>query len=369
MVRLRIGVIGCGAIAQVMHLPHLTRRPDLFDVAAVCDLSPSLVEDVGDRFGVRRRFTAWPNLLAERLDAVLVLTPGDHSSIAIAAAESGHHIFVEKPMCLTVDDGLRMAEAVDGAGVRMMVGHMKRYDPAYARLREELARFGDLRFATGLTLESPEPPYFEHHRLLRPRAHEPKVEAEIAATQERDRLHLADTLRTDDSAVVEAYRSILLDSMIHDLDLVRGALGEPSRLEFARLHEHGVTAFLVFGGIPCTLSWVALPGIARYRQEFAFYAPERRAKLVFPSPYLRNVPTTLVLEEGEVGSTRSWETIETAAYDEAFEIELLEFHAAITEARDPSTGVDDGLRDVALCAAIVGAHLDGRPREGPTELR
>lgn len=367
--RLRIGVIGCGAIAQIMHLPDLTRRPDLFDVAAVCDLSPSLVEAVGDRFGVPKRVTAWPDLLEERLDAVLVLTPGDHSQIAIDAAKSGHHVFVEKPMCLTVDDGRSMAEAADGAGVRMMVGQMKRFDPAFVRLREELSAFRDLRFATGLTLESPELPYFEHHRLLRPRGHESKVEAEIAATQARDRLHLADSLRTDDPFVIHAYRSVLLDSMIHDIDLVRGALGEPSRLDHARLHEHGVTATLVFDGIPCTLSWVALPGIARYRQEFAFYAPERRARLVFPSPYLRNAPTTLLLEHGEVGSTRSWETTETASHEEAFEIELLEFHAAITQGREPATGVDDGLRNVALCAAIARAHIDERPQERPTDLR
>src|SRR5439155_14952192 len=62
--RLRIGVVGCGAIAQAQHLPNLLDRPDLWEVTAVCDVSPGLVQAVGDRFGVPRRYTDYRALLA-----------------------------------------------------------------------------------------------------------------------------------------------------------------------------------------------------------------------------------------------------------------------------------------------------------------
>ena len=100
-------------------------------------------------------------------------------------------------------------------------------------------------------------------------------------------------------------------------------------------------------------------GFTDYRQEFAFYSPERRLTLALPSPFLRSMPTRLILEEGEVGTTRSWQTVEVASYEEAFKRELLEFHEAIVSGRSPRTDGIDGLRDVALCQALVHSHMRG----------
>src|SRR5262245_48097283 len=65
MARIRIGVIGCGLIGQMMHLPHLRELDELYDLRAVCDLSPGTLAHVGERFGVTRRFTDWRELLRE----------------------------------------------------------------------------------------------------------------------------------------------------------------------------------------------------------------------------------------------------------------------------------------------------------------
>ncbi len=107
----RIGVVGCGLIAQVMHLPYLAELTDRFEIAALCDLSSQVVSGCGARYGVARTFTRWEEMLDEPLDAVLVATSGDHAPIAIAAAEAGRHVFVEKPMALCSADAAR-----DGPG-------------------------------------------------------------------------------------------------------------------------------------------------------------------------------------------------------------------------------------------------------------
>ena len=78
--------------------------------------------------------TRWQELLEQPLDAVLVLTSGDHAPVAIAAAQAGKHVFGEKPMALSGEHGARMLDAAESAGVRLMVGMMRRYDPAYERL-------------------------------------------------------------------------------------------------------------------------------------------------------------------------------------------------------------------------------------------
>jgi predicted dehydrogenase len=93
--RLRVGVIGCGLIAQVMHLPYLGELSDLYEVAALCDLSDQTRNACARRFGVERTFDNWRDLVSESLDAVFVLTSGSHAPIAVAAAQAGRHVFVE----------------------------------------------------------------------------------------------------------------------------------------------------------------------------------------------------------------------------------------------------------------------------------
>src|SRR5579872_5616817 len=104
MRRLRVGVIGCGLIAQVMHLPHLREMQDRFEIAALCDLSPGTLKAVGDFYGVPSRHVRWQDLMAEDLDAVMVFTAGSHAAPAIAAARAGRHVLVEKPMCFSVQE-------------------------------------------------------------------------------------------------------------------------------------------------------------------------------------------------------------------------------------------------------------------------
>jgi predicted dehydrogenase len=363
--RLRVGLVGCGLIAQVMHLHHLRELADRFEVAAVCDLSPDALRFAAALHPDARKFARWEDLLEERLDVVMVLTPGSHAPVAVAAAKAGAHVFVEKPMCLSVAEGREMIGAAERAGVRLMVGYMKRYDPAYEELARRLDR-SSVRLARVTTLESPLEPYVAHYRLGRG-----TIEPALAAALADDDARRVDAAVGNlDPMVKRAYRALLLDSMIHELNAVRGLLGEPDELLFADIWGGltGVTATFRFGETECVFSWVDLPGIARYEQELAFYGPESRATLVFPSPFLRNMPTELVLEGGAFGTASSWRTVHTSSYEEAFKCELLELHACVVEDREPRTSAADGLKDVVLCGAIAAAAHDGRPRPRPTDL-
>jgi predicted dehydrogenase len=365
LTRLKVGVVGCGLIAQVMHLPYLRELGDRFEVVAVCDLSDEALGFARDAFPAAKAFRGWEELVAEPLDAVMVLTAGSHAPIAVAAAEAGKHVFVEKPMCLAVEEGREMIAAADRAGVRLMVGYMKRYDPAYERLAEEVAGWDAVRLVRVTTLESPLEPYVGHYPLRRAPDIDPETLAELLEDDDR---RVTAAIGTDDPVLRRAYRAVLLDSMVHELNAVRGLLGEPSELRFADVwgEPDGIAATFSFGSAECVCLWVDLPGIARYEQEIALYASGRRASLVFSSPFLRSMPTQLVLEGGEPGSAASWETVHTVTYEEAFKRELVEFHAAVVEGREPRTSGLDGLRDVALCQAIVRSYLDCRPIPSPT---
>jgi predicted dehydrogenase len=165
-----------------------------------------------------------------------------------------------------------------------------------------------------------------------------------------------------------AYHLVLLDSMVHEFNAVRGVLGEPDWLDFADIRQNGLTAVLRFGETQCIIAWVDLPGMARYQMEFAFYALDRRLTLSFPSPFLRSAPTLLTLESGEAEGPRAWSMAETTSYAESFKEELIHFHDCVCTGRRPVTSATDALRDIALCQSVVGAHRDRLPRDNPTAI-
>jgi predicted dehydrogenase len=346
---IRVGVVGCGLIAQVMHLHYVNELSDEFELIAVCDISEQVAVACAKRFHAATVHTRWQELLEQPLDAVLVLTSGDHAPVAIAAAQAGKHVFVEKPMALSSENGARVLDAAETAGVRLMVGMMKRYDPAYERLVALLEEWrSELRLVRVTTLESPLAPYVAHYPLVKPSDVPAEVLDELRRSDEE-----AIDLPGADAETRFCYRSILLDSLVHEFNALRGALGEPSEILSAELSRTCVGVHLRFGETECHLSWVDLPGIARYKQEFAFYAADQRLTLELPSPFLRSAPSRLVVEGGETGTAHSWEREEMVSYDEAFKRELREFADCVRTGREPRTSAADGVADVRLCEALA----------------
>ena len=75
--------------------------------------------------------------------------------------------------------------------------------------------------------------------------------------------------------------------------------------------------------------------------------------LSFPSPFLRSEPAVLAIEGGETGTCGAWRTEEIVSYDSGFKAELVAFHDSAVSGTPPATSGRDGLRDIALCQAII----------------
>src|SRR5207244_6730886 len=95
---------------------------------------------LGARYGIAGLYRDHRELLdSERLDAVVVCSPaGTHAQTVLDALDAGLHVFVEKPMCITLADADSIVAARDRAGRVVQVGTMKRYDPSYERMLAEL---------------------------------------------------------------------------------------------------------------------------------------------------------------------------------------------------------------------------------------
>jgi predicted dehydrogenase len=361
--RLRVGLVGTGLIAQVMHLHYLTELADRFEIAAVADIAPGSARACADRYSIPAVFTDWQEMLRHPLDAVLVLTSGSHAPIAVAAAQAGLHIFTEKPMCFSVAEGREMVAAAERAGVTLMVGYPKRYDPAFARFQKEAAQLSGARLMRVTTFESPIPAYVEHLSLL-PR--EPPPAGLVQRFREDSDARVRAAIGQASELERAVYETVLLDTLVHELNTIRGVLGEPDRIDYVSLHVDTVTVMFRFGALPVALHWIDLPGFSRYEMEFAVYAPDRRLRLAFPSPFLRNEPAVVEVEGGDTGSARSWRTEEVVSYESGFKRELAAFHECAVSGAVPVTSGLDGLRDIALCQAIIECHRRRAPVAEPS---
>src|SRR3954468_3270654 len=147
--RVRVGVVGCGEVTQIMHLPTLAQLAELFEVTALCNVSPRVLHGVAAAWSVDRRFADAAELVAcEEVDAVLVANPdGFHAEVTLAAIAAGKDVLVEKPMCLGVRECDEIIAAAERADAIVQVGYMRRHAPALAQAKRALEDLGDIRFA------------------------------------------------------------------------------------------------------------------------------------------------------------------------------------------------------------------------------
>jgi predicted dehydrogenase len=149
----QIGIIGCGGIAQMKHLPALAQLQDQCELVAFCDTTEEKASKAAKEFGVpgAKVYTDYKKLLADgSIDAVHVLTPNNsHAPISIAAFQAGKHVLVEKPMAATGADALAMVEAAEKAGKKFTVGYQNRLrtDSQTLKAACQAGQLGDIYFA------------------------------------------------------------------------------------------------------------------------------------------------------------------------------------------------------------------------------
>ena len=199
------------------------------------------------------------------VDAVLVLTSGSHAPIAIAAAEAGKHVLVEKPMCFSVAEGRAMIEAAERAGVTLMVAYNKRYDPAYRRLSEESRSACRSAPGAGDDAGIAAPALCRALPAAPGRSLAPALAAGFAGRQRRR----ASPRRSARPIRCRAAPIISCCWTAWCMSSTRSAASSASRIGWTSpiSGEHGLTVVLRFGATQCIIAWVDLPGIARYQME------------------------------------------------------------------------------------------------------
>jgi myo-inositol 2-dehydrogenase/D-chiro-inositol 1-dehydrogenase/scyllo-inositol 2-dehydrogenase (NAD+) len=135
----RFCLIGTGR-AGLIHARNIACRMPNTRLVSVCDANPKTLAEVGREFGVSKQYADYRQAVADpEVDAVVIVTPTFlHCQIACAAAEHGKHVFLEKPMAVTVTECEAINRAVERAGVRLQIGFMRRFDEGFLEAKEIL---------------------------------------------------------------------------------------------------------------------------------------------------------------------------------------------------------------------------------------
>jgi predicted dehydrogenase len=348
---MRVGLVGCGTIAQVMHVPYLAELP-AWDLAALADPVQSRARALADCYNVSGRYSTVDELVADGdVEAVVVCTPSHtHADVVETTLGAGLHTFVEKPLAASPADADRMVAAAAESDAVAMVGYMKRYDPAYERAREELLSLDGIDLVTAYDVDP------DHQRIINEvydLFEGDPPESLIEESRRERRTAIESAIGTDEDPLVEAY-DFQIEHLCHDVNVLRGLFGAVEAIEDVALFADGqyATARLTYEeGVPCVLE----TGDSE-RKWFEEYVrvdgPNGMVRLSFSNPFIRNTPSELQVKRGIEELT---DTTYMPSSEEPFKRELAWFLNCIDDERAVRTTFSEARADVELIADLFRA--------------
>ena len=152
MAKIKIGIIGCGTIANSAHIPAYMANPDV-EIKYFCDILPEKAKAAVEKYGCGIAVEDYHDIIADpEVEAVSVCTPNKmHSIISVDCLRGGKHVLCEKPAARTYADALEMQKAQHETGKVLNIGVVNRFNTAVNKLRELIQRgdFGEIYHVYG----------------------------------------------------------------------------------------------------------------------------------------------------------------------------------------------------------------------------
>lgn len=135
---IRLGVIGAGGFVRSIHLPRLSKMQERIHVVGITSRGGASAATAAKRFGIPRVFSDYNDMIRRPdIDAVLIGTRhASHGKIAVDCLQHGKHIFVEKPLAITVEQCQEIVDLESKTGLTVRVGFNRRFSPFLIRMRE-----------------------------------------------------------------------------------------------------------------------------------------------------------------------------------------------------------------------------------------
>ncbi|MBQ4868356.1 Gfo/Idh/MocA family oxidoreductase [Priestia megaterium] len=330
MEKVKIGVIGCGSIAQHRHLPEYKMNEQV-ELVAVCDINTERANSVAQQYGVKA-YTNYEELLASgTVEAVSVCTPNYlHAPISVAALNSGVHVLCEKPMATSEEEAKAMIEAAKTNGKKLMIGHNQRFVASHQKAREligkgEIGKIYSFRTAFGhggpedWSVDGKDSWFFK------------KDEAFIGAMGDLG-VHKTDMLR------------YILNEEIVEV----GAFVESNAKDFANVDDNAVCVLKTESGIIGTLA-----------ASWAYNGKEDNSTIVYGEKgilRLEDDPTYSLVAQYATGEVVNYELGKIQSNDEGGQSNshvIEQFVDAVAEDKESPVPGEEGLKSLAVILAAL----------------
>ncbi len=359
MKRVKIGVIGCGAVAQVQHLPNLNHLHREFEVSIVCDISEGAAAATARRFHVPKYVTDYTELLDSDVEAVLLCHRDPKTDVALAAFDAGKHVFIEKPVCFSLQELDKMIAAQQKVNKIAQAGYMKVYDPAFQIAKTEVDAMESYRFVQINHLHPNNQLHLSQFDVERFDDVPPENVTRSETAREAARIDAIG------EASAEAQRAFFLlsGSMIHDIYSLRMMLGPPSEVISAEVWSGGQGVSIVFGfpnGARCIATWVDLPNLWDFKETLEIYGDDKRVFVSYPTGFSRGILSEVTIQGIDKHGT-TYSKTPKIEWVSAFVQELRHFHECITTDKACYTPLESARMDIQLIINIVKCYVDRTP--------
>ncbi len=331
MRKLGVGVLGVGEMGK-RHAQNIRQLVPEARLVAIADVARQRAKQVADELEIDQAYGSLEELLQNQdIKAVVIATPDKfHAQSIRAAAAAGKDILCEKPLALTLEDAGEALREVSRKGVRLQVGFMRHYDPAYsaAKKRIEAGEIGTPVVFKSLGRDKDEPPLA---------AYQSNINGMLFYTNSIHDFDLARWLMQDEVSEVQAYSTTAI------------------RPELAKYRD------IVAGVVNLKFAKGAIGNIESHAQ--AIYGYDVRTEIVGSQGTifvgsLQKTPAVFLTSQG---SSRNVADHFLSQFTDAYLAEMRDFVQTMLSGQAPRVTGQDGLRALEIAVAAENSHLQGRP--------
>ena len=355
----RVGVIGCGEISQVAHIPMLNLMSDYYFITYLCDISRQSLEHCASKVAsARPKVTTNANELCSSsdVDAVIVCnTTSFHHTHAMLALQHDKHVFVEKPLALSYRDLEALQAAEDKSNGVLFVGYMRRYAPAFLQAIAEIGDKSKIQYARVRDIIGPNAHFINQSGTF-PKKFSDFEEADSNALKAQDNDINQQALVKEFGVPLNDQSRLMLQCLgglgSHDLSAMREVIGMPQAVIGADLRMPIWSAMLNYDDFTVVYE-SGINSVPVFDAHIEIYTDTKIVRVNYDTPYVKGLPTTLTIREKLEDTDTYQERTVRPTYEDSYTIEFKEWHRCITEGKTPKTTIADARQDLDIFKMLM----------------
>ncbi|KAI4850233.1 NAD(P)-binding protein [Aureobasidium sp. EXF-8846] len=354
--RLRIGIIGAGEVTQIIHLPTLCQLSHLYEITAICDLSNKNAEHCAEKYQIPKATTVPEDVInSSDVDIVFISVSDEfHEPYAIAALEAQKHVFIEKPITLSMQSAQRIIDAEHKSKGRVWVGYMRRHSRTFTdAFKRELDSIPKILYARSRDFSGPNGKFTSQSGTFPVK----NTDFHPSAGEERNKRVnslLREAFGAEPTPEQVNYARFLGSLGSHDISLMREALGFPEEVTAVTVNEPFYSAIFKLRNRsgskdPFYVTYESgIDGVPEFDAHLAVYGENKRVTIFYDSPYIKTQKPVMVKvqEINEAGEVQTREII--SSFEDAFATEFQDMHDCLVSGKEIKTSAEDAINELKL---------------------